>query len=56
MSDDNAPEIDLVDIQSGADDRGIPLRQVGVTKLRYPLTVWDRNEERQQTVGTFKLT
>ncbi len=56
MSHDNAPETDLVDIQSGADDRGIPLRQVGVTKLRYPLTVWDQNEQRQQTVGTFKLT
>ena len=46
----------LVDIQNTQDDRGIPLRQVGVTGLRYPITVWDRSEQRQNTVGTFKLT
>ncbi|MCB9506390.1 MAG: GTP cyclohydrolase I FolE2 [Myxococcales bacterium] len=46
----------LEDIQSGPDDRNIPLRQVGVVGLRYPVTVWDRSSERQQTVGTFKLT
>lgn len=46
----------LVDIQATEDDRGIPLRQVGVVGLRYPITVWDRSEQRQQTVGTFKLT
>jgi GTP cyclohydrolase I len=46
----------LVDIQSTEDDRGIPLRQVGIKALRYPLVVWDRDERRQSTVGTFKMT
>lgn len=46
----------LVDVQASPDDRGIPLRQVGVTKLRYPMVVWDRTNQRQGTVGTFKLT
>jgi GTP cyclohydrolase I len=50
------PADPLVDIQSTPDDRGIPLRQVGVTKLRYPMVVWDREQKRQATVGTFKLT
>ncbi len=47
---------ELVDIQSTPDDRGIPLRQVGVVGLRYPITVWDRSKELQSTVGSFKLT
>ena len=46
----------LVDIQSTADTRGIPLRQVGVTRLRYPMVVWDRTEKKQHTIGEFKLT
>lgn len=49
-------ETPLADIQSTPDERGIPLRQVGVTKLRYPLTVWDRDQQLQSTIGTFKLT
>jgi GTP cyclohydrolase I len=47
---------ELVDIQSSPDDRGIPLRQVGIVGLRYPITVWDRSHEKQATVGEFKLT
>lgn len=47
---------ELVDIQNSPDDRGIPLRQVGITGLRYPITVWDRAKEKQATVGSFKLT
>lgn len=46
----------LPDVQSTPDDRGIPLRQVGITQLRYPMMVWDRSNHRQSTVGTFKLT
>jgi GTP cyclohydrolase I len=46
----------LVDIQATGDDRGIPLRHAGISSLRYPITVWDRTEQRQQTVGTFRLT
>jgi GTP cyclohydrolase I len=46
----------LPDVQSRPDNRGIPLRHVGISKLTYPLTVWDRDEQTQQTVGEFKLT
>ncbi len=47
---------DLPDVQATADDRAMPLRQVGITQLRYPMVVWDREQRRQSTVGTFKLT
>ena len=47
---------ELADIQSDSDERGIPLRQAGIKGLRYPITVWDRSANRQDTVGTFKLT
>ena len=47
---------ELADIQSTPDDRGIPLRQVGVVGLKYPMTVWDRSAQCQSTVGEFKLT
>ncbi len=47
---------ELADIQSDSDERGIHLRQAGIKGLRYPITVWDRSANRQDTVGTFKLT
>jgi GTP cyclohydrolase I len=47
---------ELVDVQATNDDRGIPLRQVGVTALSYPMQVWDRDQKRQQVMGRFKLT
>jgi GTP cyclohydrolase I len=58
MSEPNCPvnRSGLVDIQSSGDDRGIPLRHVGVSRLRYPMTVWDRQNRVQSTVGTFRLT
>lgn len=47
---------ELVDIQASGDDRGIPLRQVGLTQLSYPMDVWDQNNKRQTVLGRFKLT
>lgn len=46
----------LADLQASADTRGIPLRHAGISQLRYPITVWDRAENRQSTVGLFKMT
>lgn len=46
----------LFDMQNSEDTRGIPLRHAGISRLRYPITVWDRSETRQATVGLFKLT
>lgn len=46
----------MVDIQASSDTRGIPLRQVGVSNLSYPIVVWDREARQQNTVGRFRLT
>jgi GTP cyclohydrolase I len=44
------------DVQSQNDDRQIPIEQVGVTGLRYPITVLDRDHERQQTVASITMS
>ncbi|MFC1837200.1 GTP cyclohydrolase FolE2 [Thermodesulfobacteriota bacterium] len=44
----------LEDIQNNPADKQIPIDQVGVTDLRYPIVVLDRQQEKQQTVA--KLT
>ena len=41
----NAPTT-LPDIQNNHDTRGIELEQVGISDLRYPITVLDRENER----------
>jgi GTP cyclohydrolase I len=44
------------DVQNHADARGIPLDQVGVTDLRYPIVVLDRRNENQHTIGHFTMS
>ena len=44
------------DVQSYADTRGIPLDQVGVTQLRYPIVVLDREQEVQSTVADLSIS
>jgi GTP cyclohydrolase I len=46
---------DLVDVQSDRDERAVAIDQVGVSDLRYPVTVLDKASERQQTVATLTL-
>ncbi len=46
----------MEDLQSHRDDRGVPLDEVGVSGLRYPIIVWDRARERQQTVATIEMS
>jgi GTP cyclohydrolase I len=46
----------MLDVQSLADDRRIDLDQVGVSDLRYPITVMDRGQERQSTVATIEMS
>lgn len=46
----------LHDIQSTRDRRGMSIDQVGVCDLRYPITVLDRRNEKQQTVATVSLS
>lgn len=49
------PKDDLPDIQSLADDRNIPLDQVGVKDLRWPITVLDRQKGKQRTIAAVNI-
>jgi GTP cyclohydrolase I len=44
------------DTQSQGDDRCIPIDMVGVSDLRYPITVLDRDHEIQHTVASLSLS
>jgi len=44
------------DVQNHTDERGIPLDQVGVTDLRYPVVVLDRQNEKQPTVARLTMS
>lgn len=46
----------MEDVQNRTDERGIPLDQVGVTDLRYPIIVLDRKQERQQTIARLTMS
>jgi GTP cyclohydrolase I len=46
----------MEDVQSRNDERQVPIDQVGVCDLRYPITVLDRNHEKQQTIGRLTLS
>ena len=45
----------LEDVQNRTDERGFSIDQVGVSGLRYPITVLDRENTRQHTVATLAL-
>jgi GTP cyclohydrolase I len=46
----------MPDVQSGSDDRGVALDQVGVRDIRFPISVLDRDEARQQTIANLSLS
>ena len=46
----------MKDVQNSEDTRGIPIDRVGVCDVRYPITVLDRNKQRQHTVATINLS
>ena len=46
----------MVDVQSHHDDRNIPIEQVGVSELRYPIIVMDKKNVRQQTVASVSMS
>ncbi len=46
----------MEDVQSGGDTRELPIDLVGVTGLRYPITVRDKTRERQKTVADISLS
>ena len=45
----------MVDLQSQPDKRKIPVDRVGVKNLRYPITVLDRANKIQHTVGSINM-
>lgn len=46
----------LNDTQNSHDDRNIPINKVGICDLRYPITVMDRAEMSQHTIGVFSMS
>lgn len=46
----------LHDVQNMHDDRGLEIDQVGVCDLRYPITVLDRQNERQSTIANISMS
>jgi GTP cyclohydrolase IB len=44
------------DVQGRPDYRNLPIQRVGVTNLRYPVVVLDREKSRQETVASFTLS
>lgn len=46
----------MVDVQNHKDDRNIPIDQVGVSDLRYPIVVLDQDRGKQETVANVSMT
>jgi len=46
----------MEDIQNQPDTRNIPLDKVGVKRLSYPVTVWDRAHQTQQTIADIEMS
>lgn len=46
----------LEDVQGRPDDRQLPIGEVGISGLRYPTTVWDRENGSQATVAEVSMS
>ena len=46
----------LDDVQGRPDDRQLPIGEVGISGLRYPVTVWDRENGSQATVAEVSMS
>jgi GTP cyclohydrolase I len=46
----------LPDIQKTKDGRGVPIDKVGICDLSFPITVLDRENQRQQTIATISMS
>ncbi len=46
----------MIDVQKKLDSRGIPINHAGVKDLRYPITVLDRQNEKQHTVARLSMS
>lgn len=46
----------LEDVQNRPDKRGIAIDEVGIRSIRYPITVWDREQGKQTTVADVAMS
>jgi GTP cyclohydrolase IB len=46
----------LEDVQNRPDDRNLPIDEVGVSGIRYPVAVWDREHGKQDTVAEVSMS
>jgi GTP cyclohydrolase I len=46
----------LEDVQNRPDDRRLPVDEVGISGLRYPVAVWDREHGKQDTVAEVSMS
>lgn len=46
----------MEDVQNHRDQRGIPIDKVGVTDLKYPIVVLDREHTQQQTIASLSIS
>ncbi len=56
LAEDSVGASALPDHAADSDNRDQPIDQVGVGELRWPMAVWDRDHQSQQTVGTLSLS
>jgi GTP cyclohydrolase I len=48
--------VTLDDVQARPDTRGIALDEVGIRGLRYPIVVWDRERDKQETIAEITMS
>lgn len=46
----------LEDVQNRPDSRGIDINEVGICGIRYPITVWDRDQGKQTTIANVAMS
>jgi len=46
----------MKDVQGGPDYRNTPIQKVGIRHIRYPITVRDKNREKQDTVANLTMS
>ena len=46
----------LEDVQDRPDDRQLPIDEVGITGIRYPVAVWDREHGKQDTIAQVSMS
>jgi GTP cyclohydrolase I len=48
--------VTLEDVQNRPDSRGITIDRVGISDIRYPISVWDRDQGKQATIAEVSMS